>query len=358
MYRNIIDNNNPTPEEDEGQMISEIISSETKKHVPRLFLVVPCYNEEDVLPTTAPLFLEKLKDLSMKGRIAPNSRVLFVDDGSSDATWAIISNLNGQDSHFQGIRQSCNRGHQNAVLAGLMTARVSADVAISIDCDGQDDIEAIDCMLEKFGDGYDVVYGVRSSRVTDTWFKRFTAQCYYKLLHLLGADIVYNHADFRLTSKRVLQAFSDFHEVNLFLRGLFPLVGFPATTIEYERHQRLSGYSHYPLGKMISLAFDGITSLTVKPIRLITGFGAVVSIVSFFGVVWAIVTAMSGNTVSGWASMTSIVCFVSGVQLLCLGVIGEYVGKMYLETKHRPRFIIRDSTLDEMDGVDSQDANA
>lgn len=311
---------------------------------PRLFIVVPCYNEEQVLPETAPRFLDKINEMIDRGAINSDSRILFVDDGSSDSTWNIIMALNRQDPHFQGIRQSRNRGHQNAVLAGLMEAKDKVDIAISIDCDGQDDFNAMDAMVDKYHEGYDVVYGVRSSRETDTFFKRFTAQSFYKLLATLGADTVYNHADYRLTSKRVLEAFADFHEVNLFLRGLFPLVGFPSTTVEYERHERIAGHSHYPLRKMLALAFNGITSLSIKPIRIITALGAIVSLISFIGVIWVIARAAMGDTVSGWASTACILCFVSGVQLLSLGVIGEYIGKIYLETKHRPRYIISDRT--------------
>lgn len=310
----------------------------------RLFIVVPCYNEEQVLPETAPRFLDKINEMIDRGAISADSRILFVDDGSSDSTWNIITALNRQDSHFQGIRQSRNRGHQNAVLAGLMEAKDKADIAISIDCDGQDDFDAMDAMVDKYHEGYDVVYGVRSSRETDTFFKRFTAQSFYKLLAALGADTVYNHADYRLTSKRILEAFADFHEVNLFLRGLFPLVGFPSTTVEYERHERIAGHSHYPLSKMLALAFNGITSLSIKPIRIITALGAIVSLISFIGVIWVIAKVAMGDTVSGWASTACILCFVSGVQLLSLGVIGEYIGKIYLETKHRPRYIISDRT--------------
>ncbi|OZG61725.1 ribonuclease III [Bifidobacterium myosotis] len=268
-----------------------------------------------------------------------------MDDGSVDHTWEIIAELNKTDERYQGIRQSRNRGHQNAVLAGLMEARHHADITISIDCDGQDDIDAMGRMVDKYRQGFDIVYGVRSSRDTDTFFKRFTAESFYKLLNAFGAEVIYNHADYRLTSKRVLDAFADYHEVNLFLRGLFPLVGFSHTTVEYERHERLAGKSHYPLNKMLSLAFNGITSLSIKPIRLITGFGASVSLVSFIAVIWAVVMALAGNTVSGWASITSIICFLAGVQLLSLGIIGEYIGKIYLETKHRPRYIIAGTTL-------------
>ena len=311
---------------------------------PILYIVIPCYNEQEVLPITAPLFLQKISDLSAAGKISPDSRVLFVNDGSKDKTWEIIQALAAADEHYLGISQSRNRGHQNAVLAGLMEAKSRCDITISIDCDGQDDINAMDGMVDAYREGCDVVYGVRSKRDTDTFFKRFTAESFYKLLNSMGAEVVYNHADYRLLSSRVLEEFAKFREVNLFLRGMVPLVGFKSTSVTYERHERIAGESHYPLSKMLSLAFDGITSLSIKPIRFITGFGVFVALVSFIGVIWAIVEALLGATVSGWASMTSIICFVSGVQLICLGVIGEYIGKIYMETKHRPRDIISETT--------------
>ena len=311
---------------------------------PILYIVIPCYNEQEVLPITAPLFLQKISDLSAAGKINPDSRVLFVNDGSKDKTWEIIQTLAAADEHYLGISQSRNRGHQNAVLAGLMEAKSRCDITISIDCDGQDDINAMDGMVDAFREGCDVVYGVRSKRDTDTFFKRFTAESFYKLLNSMGAEVVYNHADYRLLSSRVLEEFAKFREVNLFLRGMVPLVGFKSTSVSYERHERIAGESHYPLSKMLALAFDGITSLSIKPIRFITGFGVFVALVSFIGVIWAIVEALLGATVSGWASMTSIICFVSGVQLICLGVIGEYIGKIYMETKHRPRYIISETT--------------
>lgn len=315
--------------------------------LPKLFIVIPCYNEQEVLPVTAPMFLKKLESLSEKGLISPESRVLFVDDGSRDATWQIISRLAEEDSRFIGISQSRNRGHQNAVLAGLMEAKDRCDITISIDCDGQDDINAMDAMVDAYLDGCDVVYGVRSSRETDTFFKRFTAQSFYKFLSSMGAEVVYNHADYRLISARALRELAKFGEVNLFLRGMVPLVGFKSTTVSYSRAERLAGESHYPLKKMIALAVDGITSLSVKPLRLITGFGVLVALISFVGVIWALITALLGEAVAGWASMTCIVCFVSGVQLICLGIIGEYIGKIYMETKHRPRYIISRRTWEE-----------
>ena len=316
---------------------------------PVLWIVIPCYNEEQVLPITAPMFLEKIHSLTAQGLVSDKSRVLFVNDGSRDKTWELIQGFAAQDEHYIGISQSRNRGHQNAVLAGLMEAlhSDSCDITISIDCDGQDDINAMDEMVKKYLDGAEVVYGVRSRRDTDTFFKRFTAEGFYHLMNALGADIVFNHADYRLISARVLESFADYKEVNIFLRGMVPLVGFKSTSVAYERHERIAGESHYPLSKMLSLAFDGITSLSVKPIRFITGFGVIVALISFIGVIWAIVEALLGATVSGWASMTSIICFVSGVQLICLGVIGEYIGKIYMETKRRPRYIISDRTWDE-----------
>ena len=311
---------------------------------PILYIVIPCYNEQEVLPITAPMFLQKLADLTAAGKISPESRVLFVNDGSKDRTWEIICDLAARDPHYAGISQSRNRGHQNAVLAGLMEAKSRCDITISIDCDGQDDINAMDAMVDAYRDGCDVVYGVRSKRETDTFFKRFTAESFYKILNAMGAEVVFNHADYRLMSARVLEEFARFREVNLFLRGMVPLVGFKSTCVTYERHERIAGESHYPLSKMLALAFDGITSLSIKPIRFITGFGVFVALVSFIGVLWAVIEAALGLTVSGWASMTSIICFVSGVQLICLGVIGEYIGKIYLESKHRPRYIISDTT--------------
>ena len=320
---------------------------------PILYIVIPCYNEQEVLPITAPMFLEKIQTLTALGKISDKSRVLFVNDGSKDRTWEIIRELAASDPHYLGISQSRNRGHQNAVLAGLMEAKDRCDITISIDCDGQDDIDAMDAMVDAYRDGCDVVYGVRSSRRTDSFFKRFTAQSFYKFLSAMGAEVVYNHADYRLISSRVLQEFANFKEVNLFLRGLIPLVGFKSTTVSYSRAERLAGESHYPLKKMIALAVDGITSLSVKPLRLITGFGLFVALVSFIGCLWALITALCGKAVAGWASMTCIICFVSGVQLICLGIIGEYIGKIYLETKARPRYIISQRTWEDGDAADS-----
>ena len=311
---------------------------------PRLFIVIPCYNEEEVLPVTARMFLEKVNSLITKGKISESSRVLFVNDGSKDRTWDIIKELSEENEHFLGITQSRNRGHQNAVLAGLMEAKDQCDITISIDCDGQDDINAMDKMVAEYLKGCEIVYGVRSKRDTDTFFKRFTAESFYKILNKMGAEVVYNHADYRLVSSRVLKEFANFKEVNIFLRGMFPLVGFKSTSVYYERHERIAGESHYPLSKMLALAFDGITSLSVKPIRIITGFGMFVSGLSFLLIIWIVISFFCGKTVQGWASTCALVCFMGGIQLCCLGVIGEYIGKIYMETKARPRYIISERT--------------
>ena len=311
---------------------------------PVLYIVVPCYNEQAVLPETAPMFLHKLEELSSRGKISDESRVLFVNDGSRDDTWRIICDLARQDRHFTGIAQSRNRGHQNAVLAGLMEAMDKCDITISIDCDGQDDINAMDDMVDAYLDGCEIVYGVRSSRATDSVFKRATAQGFYRLLNAMGAEVVYNHADYRLMSARALREFAKFKEVNLYLRGMVPLVGFKSTSVYYERHERLAGESHYPLKKMVTLAFDGITSLSVKPIRIITTCGLLMSIISFIGILWAVIAVLCGQTVAGWASTACLICFIGGIQSMFLGVIGEYVGKIYMEVKARPRYIISDRT--------------
>ena len=309
-----------------------------------LYIIIPCYNEETVLPITSKMFLDKLTSVIQSNTISNSSRILFVNDGSKDKTWEIICNLAKQDEHFIGISQSRNRGHQNAVLAGLMEAKDKCDITISIDCDGQDDINAMDEMVEQYKQGCEIVYGVRSKRDTDTFFKRFTAEGFYKLLNWMGAEVVYNHADYRLVSSRVLKEFANFKEVNLFLRGMFPLVGFKSTSVYYERHERIAGESHYPLTKMLSLAFDGITSLSIKPIRIITALGTVIAGLSFLGVIWSIVMRFMGNVVAGWSSMTCIICLIGGVQLVCLGILGEYIGKIYMEVKHRPRYIISERT--------------
>ncbi|MCC8029532.1 MAG: glycosyltransferase family 2 protein [Lachnospiraceae bacterium] len=299
-----------------------------------------------MLPVTAPMFLQKLNSLTANGKISADSKIMFVNDGSRDNTWEIICDLAKRDPHYTGISQSRNRGHQNAVLAGLMEAKDKCDITISIDCDGQDDINAMDDMVNAWFDGCEIVYGVRSRRDTDSFFKRFTAEGFYKLMNRMGAEVVFNHADYRLVSSRVLHEFANFKEVNIFLRGMVPLVGFKSTSVYYERSERIAGESHYPLRKMLALAFDGITSLSVKPIRLITGLGLFIAILSFVGIIWALAGSIMGTTFPGWASIVCIVCFMSGIQLLCLGVIGEYIGKIYLETKARPRYIISERTCE------------
>ena len=314
---------------------------------PVLYIVIPCYNEEAVLPITAPMFRDKLLSLTQQGKISPDSRVLFVNDGSKDNTWNLIRQLAKEDEHYTGICLSRNRGHQNALLAGLMEAKDKCDITISIDCDGQDDINAMDAMVDEYLSGAEIVYGVRSKRDTDTFFKRFTAESFYKVMKWMGADTVFNHADYRLVSSRALKEFANFREVNIFLRGMFPLVGFKSTCVYYERHERIAGESHYPLKKMLALAFDGITSLSIRPIRLITGLGVFISLVAFALIIYALLSYFTGNVVSGWASSLIVTCFLGGIQLISLGVIGEYVGKIYMETKARPRFIISERTEDE-----------
>ena len=311
---------------------------------PILWMVIPCYNEEAVLPVTAPMFLNKLDALCKSGRISASSRALFVNDGSKDRTWELICELSRRDPRALGISLSRNRGHQNAVLAGLMEAMDRCDITISIDCDGQDDLNAMDAMVDAYLDGCEVVYGVRAKRDTDTWFKRTTAQGFYKLMNGLGAEVVYNHADYRLVSSEVLRHFADFGEVNIFLRGMFPLVGFKSTCVYYDRAERIAGESHYPLGKMLALAFNGITSLSVKPITIITGLGVCVSLLGMLGTLWAVLQVLMGHTVPGWASLFCVICLLGGIQLICLGVIGQYVGKTYMETKRRPRYIISERT--------------
>lgn len=313
---------------------------------PVLNIVIPCYNEEEVLPVTAPMFLKKLDELVFEDKISPKSRIMFVNDGSRDKTWEIIKELCIKDERFTGICLSRNRGHQNALLAGLMEAKDKCDVTISIDCDGQDDINAMDKMIDEYLDGADIVYGVRSRRETDTFFKRTTAQGFYKVMTALGAEVVYNHADYRLMSSRALKEFSNYKEVNIFLRGMVPLVGFKSASVYYDRAERLAGEGHYPLKKMLALAINGITSLSVKPIRLITSLGFIVAAISFIGIIWSVIVAILGSSVAGWASTVSIICFLGGIQLLSLGVIGEYIGKIYTEVKARPRFIISERTDD------------
>ena len=317
---------------------------------PALCIVVPCYNEQEVLPLTSGLFREELERLASAGKIAPipASHVLFVNDGSTDGTWNLIEGLASRDPAFRGIALSRNRGHQNALLAGLMEARATSDITISIDCDGQDDIRAMDRMVDAYLDGCDVVYGVRSDRGSDTFLKRTTAQGFYRLLAAMGVEVVYNHADYRLLSRRVLDELARYEEVNLYLRGMVPLIGFRATSVPYVRHERLAGSSHYTVRKMLSLAADGVTSLSIKPLRIVMAFGVIVSVLSFIGVIWAVIVSLLGKSVAGWASTVSIICFMGGIQLLALGIIGEYVGRIYLESKHRPRFIVAERTPEDL----------
>ncbi|MBQ4150550.1 MAG: glycosyltransferase family 2 protein [Clostridia bacterium] len=314
--------------------------------LPILYIVIPCYNEQEVLPITAPRFKEEIDLLISKEKISQESRILFVNDGSKDNTWQIICDLAKSDKVFRGISQSRNRGHQNALVAGLMEAKEYCDITISIDCDGQDDISVMEKMVDAYSEGNEIVYGARAQRETDTFFKRFTAQSFYKLLNAMGVEAVYNHADYRLVSRRALEAFSEFEEVNLFLRGMFPLVGFKNTVVYYNRAERVAGETHYPLKKMLGLAVDGITSLSIKPIRIISFLGFLISVLSAGAIVWTLVQFLIGNTVSGWASTICILCLLSGVQLLGIGVIGEYIGKIYIEVKRRPRYIISDRTYD------------
>lgn len=308
--------------------------------IPQLAIIIPCYNEEQVLPLTYPLFAKKLKQLQDTGVISESSYLLFVDDGSTDQTWQLICSYAAKSNQVRGLRQSRNRGHQNTVLAGLLESIDACDITISIDADGQDDLNAMDEMITAFLDGADVVYGVRNDRSTDSFFKRFTAESFYRVLNAMGVQAVFNHADYRLISARVLKEFANFKEVNLFLRGMVPLVGFKSTSVYYSRAPRLAGESHYPLSKMLSLAIDGITSLSVKPLRFVTGLGLAVSVLAFLLLAWIITVFFLGKAIPGWASMTAIVAFMSGIQLLSLGIIGEYVGKIYLESKGRPRYII------------------
>lgn len=315
-----------------------------KFKLPILYIVIPCYNEEKVLPITASLFKNKIKSLIRNGKISENSKVLFINDGSKDSTWKIIQSLSKTDDIYEGLSLSRNRGHQNALLSGLLEAKDYCDITISIDCDGQDDIDAMDQMVEEYLSGAEIVYGVRSNRDTDTFFKRFTAQSFYRLLNKMGGEVIYNHADYRLVSSRALKEFSEFKEVNIFLRGMFPMVGFKSTCVYYERHERIAGESHYPLSKMLALAFDGITSLSIKPIRIITGFGAFFALISLGLIIYVLTSFFRGNTVPGWSSNLISVCLIGGIQLISLGVIGEYIGKIYLETKHRPRYIISERT--------------
>ena len=312
-----------------------------------LYLVVPCYNEQETLPLTVPQFTEKLAALHAAGRISDASRVLLVDDGSKDATWEIITTLSADSVWVEGARLSRNRGHQNALLAGLMTAKDRADVTVSLDCDGQDDINAVDKMLDEYEAGCDIVYGVRTDRSTDTAFKRGSARLFYRFCRLMGVESVYDHADYRLMSRRAIEGLAEFNEVNLYLRGLVPLVGYRTATVAYDRTPRVAGKTHYPLGRMLALAVDGITSLSTRPLKLITGLGLGVFVVSLGMILWSILRHFGGATVSGWSSLMCVTLFLGGVQLLCVGVLGEYVGKIYAEVKRRPRYILQETTFEE-----------
>ncbi len=312
-----------------------------------LYIVVPCYNEEEVLPETSRRLKEKLEALMAAGTISRESRVLFVNDGSKDKTWQLIEELHQSSPIFSGVDLSRNRGHQNALLAGLMTAKERCDMAISMDADLQDDIDAVDAMVEQYYAGCDIVYGVRSSRKKDTFFKRFTAEGFYRLMNSMGAETVFNHADYRLMSRRALEGLAEFKEVNLFLRGIVPMIGYRTGTVEYERGERFAGESKYPLKKMLSFAMEGITSLSVKPIRMITGLGFLVFLMSIAMLIYSIVRWAMGETILGWASLICSVWAIGGLILLSLGVIGEYIGKVYLETKERPRFLIREVLEDK-----------
>ena len=305
-----------------------------------LYIVVPCYNEEEVLHETTKRLKEKLNKLIKNKKINKDSKVLYVNDGSKDNTWAIIEEINKNDKMFTGISLSRNRGHQNALVAGLLTAKEHADIIISMDADLQDDIDAIDEMIEKNYNGCDIVYGVRNKREKDSWFKRTTAEGFYKFMKIMGVDVVFNHADYRLTSKRVLDNFADYHEVNLFLRGIFPLIGFKSDIVYYERNERFAGVSKYPLKKMLNFAWDGITSFSVKPIRMVLNIGIIMFVISIIMLIYALTVKILGNTVSGWTFIICSIWMIAGVQMLSLGIIGEYIGKIYSETKARPRFII------------------
>lgn len=305
-----------------------------------LYLVVPCYNEEEVLPETSKQLRVKMRTLMEKGEISEKSRIMFVNDGSKDKTWEMISKLHEEDNIFQGVCLSRNRGHQNALLAGLMTAKEHCDIAISLDADLQDDIAAIDDMVEQYHKGYDVVYGVRSSRETDTFFKKTTAEGYYKVMKSMGADIVFNHADYRLMSKQALEGLSEFGEANLFLRGIVPMISSNSTNVYYARKERMAGESKYPLKKMLAFAWEGITSLSTKPIRMIMGLGAAVFLISIVILIYSLVRHIMGETITGWTSTVMSVWAIGGLQLLAIGIIGEYIGKVYLETKQRPRYMI------------------
>lgn len=308
-----------------------------------LYVVIPCYNEEEVLEETTKQLKIKMESLIKSKKISDKSKVMYVNDGSKDSTWSLIKKINKKEALFTGITLSRNRGHQNALLAGLMTAKKYADVVISMDADLQDDINAMDEMIEKYNGGKDIVYGVRSSRKKDTWFKKTTAQGFYKFMQMMGVDVVYNHADYRLTSKRVLDEFENFKEVNLFLRGMFPLVGYSSDVVYYERNERFAGESKYPLKKMLNFAWDGITSFSVKPIRLVLNLGILIFAISLLVLLYCLIVKVCGKAVAGWTFVVGSIWLVAGIQMLSIGIIGEYIGKIYSETKARPRFIVSEN---------------
>ena len=309
-----------------------------------LYVVVPCYNEEEVLPSTSAALIAQLNEMSNLGVISANSKILFVDDCSYDATWDIISRLARETQRVEGIRLSHNQGHQNALFAGMMYIRSRCDCMISVDADLQDDITVFSQFIEKFNEGYDIVYGVRNERKNDSFFKRVTAQSFYKFMNLMGAEIIYNHADYRLMSRRALEALSDYKEVNLFLRGIVPLIGFQSDTVMYARKKRTAGETKYPLRKMMSFALDGITSFSIKPLHLISAFGMVCSTLSIFGLLYALSSFFFGYVVPGWTAITCSIWLLGGIQLLCIGVLGEYIGKIFSEVKQRPRYFIEETT--------------
>lgn len=319
-----------------------------------LYLVIPCYNEQEVLHETARQLKEKMESLKSRNMISDKSRIVFVNDGSKDNTWSIIEELHQSDSIFRGIKLSRNKGHQNALMAGLMTVKNECDAAISLDADLQDDINAIDAMVEKFSEGCDIVYGVRSARKTDTFFKKFTAESFYKIMEKMGVEVTYNHADYRLMSKRALDALEQFKEVNLFLRGIVPMIGYKTDCVYYERKERFAGESKYPLKKMIAFAMEGITSLSVKPIGMITALGVGIFTISIIMLIYFLVRHFMGQTVEGWTSLAVSVWAIGGLQLLAIGIIGEYIGKIYLETKARPKFIIEKYLKDENDSKEEK----
>lgn len=312
-----------------------------------LYVVIPCYKEEEVLPETAKRIKDKMNSLISNRKISEKSRVMFVNDGSTDKTWEIIANLHNSDKLFSGVNLSRNKGHQNALLAGLMTAKNWADMVISMDADLQDDIDAVDAMIDKYYDGCDVVYGVRSSRDTDTFFKKFTAEGFYKFMKIMGADIVFNHADYRLMSRRALEGLAEYKEANMFLRGIVPQIGYKSDIVEYKRNKRFAGESKYPLKKMLAFAFDGLTSFSVKPIKIITRLGIVISFFGIIALIWSITVKILGHSESGWSSLMASIWLIGGIEIMSIGIIGEYIGKIYKETKERPRYIIQDILNEE-----------